>query len=739
MRNRVFISTGVRLPFVTETVDHEAALSDLVDDATEDVGERLLNRELAWLDFNARVLALADDPQVPLLERAKFLAIFSSNLDEFFQVRVAGLKDQVAAGITTPSPDGRPPVQQLQEIRSRVQDLVRDQERIFLDVVTPALADNGIVFSSWSDLDEDDVKHLDEVFEERIFPVLTPLAVDPSHPFPYISHLSLSLGVLVRDPLSGERRFARLKLPTNLPRFVVMPDGERFVPLEQVIAAYLDELFPGMEVEGHFAFRVTRNADLTLEEEEADDLLEAVELELRRRRFRRAVRLEINSTVDADTLAVIQHELDLDDDDIYRLTGPLDLSGLWAVHELDRPDLHDQSFTPLTPPEFAAEDDERPDVFAVIRERDQLVHHPYDSFTATTEEFIRQATRDPRVLALKITLYRTSGDSPIVKALIRAAERGKQVAALVELKARGDEQRNIEWARRLEEAGVHVVYGLVGLKTHTKTVLVVRDEPDGIRRYCHVGTGNYNSTTARLYEDIGLFTADTEIGNDLTHLFNFLTGFSREVEYSKLVIAPQELRSHLMALIRNETALGPEGRITAKMNSLVDPELIEALHAASQAGVQIDLIVRGMVCLRPGVPGLSDTIRVRSIVGRYLEHSRIFKFANGAGRGSPTYLIGSADWMPRNLDRRVEALVPVTDPGLQARLQEILDVNLADDVLAWELQPDATWTPLRPDDGGSVDTHMRLQELAVERNKKPVGRRSFTSMALGRVRRRPVS
>jgi len=726
---------------VTEAVDHAGLLDTRSPEADEEpadeVGDRLLNRELAWLDFNARVLALADDPQVPLLERARFLAIFSSNLDEFFQVRVAGLKDQVAAAITATSPDGRTPHQQLLDIRTRVQELAQEQERIFLEVLVPGLAANGIVFSSFADLDDDDVKHLDAVFEERIFPVVTPLAVDPSHPFPYISHLSLSLGVLVRDPGSGERRFARLKLPSNLPRFVVMPDGERFVPLEQVIAAYLDELFPGMEVERHFAFRVTRNADLTLEEEEADDLLEAVELELRRRRFRRAVRLEVDSTVDADTLGVIQAELDLDDDDIYTLVGPLDLSGLTALHSLDRPDLLHRSFTPLTPPAFTADDDERLDLFAAIREADQLVHHPYDSFSATVEEFIREAARDPKVLAIKVTLYRTSGDSPIVKDLIRAAERGKQVAALVELKARGDEQRNIEWARRLEEAGVHVVYGLVGLKTHTKTCLVVRDDPDGIRRYCHVGTGNYNSTTARLYEDIGLLTADPEIGNDLTHLFNFLTGFSREVEYSTLVIAPQELREHITGLIANEAAHGRAGRITAKMNSLVDPKLIEALYAASQAGVEIDLIVRGMVCLRPGVPGLSETIRIRSIVGRYLEHSRIFRFANGSADGSPTWLIGSADWMPRNLDRRVEALVPVTTPALQERLQEILDVNLADDVLAWELLPDATWQQLRGPDGGTVDTHVRLQELATERNRRTVRRQTLTALALQRVRRRP--
>ncbi len=694
-----------------------------VDSGSRHTDERLLNRELSWLDFNARVLALAADERVPLLERVKFLAIFSQNLDEFFQVRVAGLKDQLAAGLTATTADGRTAGQQLAAIRERALDLVVEQERIFLTEVAPALAAAGIVFSSWSQLDDDDVKHLEQVFEARIFPVLTPLAVDPSHPFPYISHMSLSLGVLVRDPVVDERRFARLKLPTNLPRFVVMPDGERFVPLEQVIAAHLDQLFPGMEVVDHFAFRVTRNADLTLEEEEADDLLAAVEMELRRRRFRRAVRLEIDATADEATRSLLQRELDLEDDDLYRFAGPLDLGGLWAVHDLDRPDLKDPPFSPVTPLQVGLDADgdddhaaELPDVFEVLRAGDVLVHHPYDSFSATIEEFIRQAALDPRVLAIKLTLYRTSGDSPIVKSLIGAAERGKQVAALVELKARGDEQRNIEWARRLEEAGVHVVYGLFGLKTHTKTCLVVRDDPDGIRRYCHIGTGNYNNRTARLYEDLGLLTADVEIGSDLAHLFNYLTGYARDVRYRRLVVAPHELRGHLRELVEGEARLGVNGRIILKMNSLVDPELIEALYAASAEGVSIDLVVRGICCLRPGVEGLSEHIRVRSIVGRYLEHSRIYYFANGVASGVPTYLIGSADWMPRNLDGRVEVLVPVLDAALQGRVQEVLDVNLVDDVLAWELGPDATWRRVvGADDDAAVDTHLRLQDLAAAR------------------------
>ena len=678
------------------------------------IDSRLLNRELSWLDFNARVLALAERDDVPLLERAKFLAIFSQNADEFFQVRVAGLKDQVAAGIVAPTPDGRTPAQQLLEIRDRVEEQTKQAERIFLEQLCPALAQVGIIFSSYADLDEEDVKALDEVFEERIFPVLTPLAVDPSHPFPYISHLSLNLAVLVRDPVTAQRRFARVKVPPLLPRFLVLPDGERFVPLEQVIGAHLPQLFPGMEVVDDYAFRVTRNADLTLEEEEADDLLAAVEFELRRRRFRRAVRLEFDADTSDTVRDLLRRELDIEDDDIYLTVAPLDLGGLWAVYALDRPDLKDPVYTPVTPAAFVVDEDERVDVFSVLRERDVLVHHPYESFAASVEDFVRQAAVDPQVLAIKLTLYRTSGDSPIVRYLIRAAERGKQVAALVELKARGDEQANIEWAKSLEEAGVHVVYGLVGLKTHTKTALVVRDEPDGIRRYVHIGTGNYNSTTAKHYEDLGLFTSDEEIGVDLSHLFNYLTGYGRNVRYQKLLVAPHSLRPRMKELILNEANAAAEqpgsGRIRAKINSLSDPDMIEALYAASQAGVQIDMVVRGMCCLRPGVPGLSDNIRVTSIVGRYLEHSRIFEFSNGNGPDVAAYYIGSADWMPRNLDRRVEAMVEVDDALLQERLREIIEVNLADDVLAWSLGPDGTWSKVPTVEG--YDTHLRLQELA---------------------------
>jgi polyphosphate kinase len=679
---------------------------------------RYLNRELSWLDFNERVLVLAADEDVPLLERAKFIAIFSQNLDEFFQVRVAGLKEQVAAGIGTTSFDGRTPGQQLLELRDRVEQLVERQQQLFLEGVVPALAANGIRLSSWGELDDDDEKFMVETFEQRIFPVLTPLAVDPGHPFPYISNLSLNLAVLLRDPVTSERRFARVKVPDLLPRFVVMPDGERFVPLEQVIAAHLGQLFPGMEVESTDTFRVSRNADLTLEEEEADDLLAAVEIELRRRQFGRAVRLEVSSGITNEVIDLLQRELDLGEDDTYRMAGPLDLGGLWSVHALDRPELKDPVFQRVTPARLDAGDDERPDVFAVLREGDLLVHHPYDSFRTTVEEFIRQASTDPHVLAIKMTLYRTSGDSPIVRSLIRAAERGKQVAVLVELKARFDEGANIEWARALETAGVHVVYGLVGLKVHTKTALVVRDEADGIRRYCHIGTGNYNPKTARTYEDVGLLTCDPDVGTDLTQLFNFLTGYGRDVQYTTLLVSPHTTRPGLESLIRHEAEVaraGGHASITMKMNSLVDTDMIEALYAASQDGVEIDLIIRGICCLIPGVPGLSDRIRVRSIVGRYLEHSRIFRFANGDGADHPHLLIGSADLMPRNLDRRVEALVSVDDLELQARLDEILDANLADDTLAWELGADGRWARLH---GGSVDAHLRLQEIARARVRR---------------------
>jgi polyphosphate kinase len=680
----------------------------------EGASQRYRNRELSWLDFNERVLALAEDERVPLLERAKFLAIFGQNLDEFFQVRVAGLKDQVAAGVGGSSPDGRTSAQQLLDIRDRLDVLLPRMQATFVDRVAPALAEAGIKLSSWADLDDDDEKFLVETFEERIFPVLTPLAVDPGHPFPYISNLSLNLAVIVRDPDAAMRRFARVKVPSLLPRFVVLPDGERYVPLEQVIAAHLDQLFPGMEIEQHHAFRVTRNTDLDLAEEEADDLLALVEVELKRRRFGRAVRLEIDAAMSDEVQELLQRELDVADEDVYVHTAPLDLGGLWSVHALDRPDLKDPPYQRVTPARLANSEGERADVFDVIRRGDLLVHHPYESFRTTVEEFVRQASADPQVLAIKMTLYRTSGDSPIARSLIRAAERGKQVAVLVELKARFDEGANIEWARQLETAGVHVTYGLIGLKVHSKAALVVRDEAEGLRRYCHVGTGNYNSRTARVYEDLGLLTCDPAIGADLTQLFNELTGYGRNIDYQRLLVAPRLLRDRLNDLIQGEIDAGPgHGRITMKMNSLVDTGMIDELYRASQAGVEIDLIVRGICCLTPGVPGLSETISVRSLVGRYLEHSRIFRFANGNGATQPLHLIGSADLMPRNLDRRVEVLTPVLDPDLQARLDEVLEIELRDDVLAWTVDPDGRWS--RAPEGGEVDSQIGLQRLTMDR------------------------
>jgi len=689
-------------------------MPDSGNPAHPDEGEQLyLNRELSWLDFNARVLALAEDPTTPLLERVKFLAIFSENLDEFYQVRVAGLKDQVAAGVRSRTADGHTAPEQLALINAKAGELSARADETFLGPVCDGLAEAGIRFSTWAQLDDDDREWLADEFDRRIFPVLTPLAVDPGHPFPYISSLSLNLGVIVRDPVTDERRFARVKVPSLLPRFVVMPDGERFVPLEQVIGAHLAELFPGMDVLDNVAFRVTRNADLTVEEEEADDLLAAIELELRRRRFGKAVRLEVEDDISSESLELIRSELELEDDDVVAHAAPVNLGGLWAVYDMDRDDLKYEEFAPVTQRRLHPdEDDAERDIFTVISEGDVLLQHPYDSFASSVEEFIRQAARDPGVLTIKLTLYRTSGDSPIVAALIKAAERGKQVVALVELKARFDEEKNIEWARRLERAGVHVVYGLVGLKTHTKTCLVVREEGEGVARYCHIGTGNYNSKTARLYEDLGLLTKDEALGADLTQLFNYLTGYARDVDYEKLLVAPHLLRPRLVELVRRERELGEGGYIVMKMNSLVDADMIDELYAASAAGVRVDLVVRGICCLRPGVPGLSDNITVRSVVGRYLEHSRIYRFANGAGPARPVHYIGSADLMPRNLDRRVEAVVPIEDVDLQNRLDDMLEVLLTDDTLAWA-QIDDRWRHVP--DGGTTDTHLELQERARKR------------------------
>ncbi len=680
-------------------------------------GGAYLNRELSWLEFNRRVLALADESGLPLLERVKFLAIFSSNLDEFFQVRVAAIVQQIAARRSGRSPDGLSPKEQLKRIRGSVSAIVARQSRVFSEQVMPALAQSDIRIVDWLALDDDDRSYLGGEFERRIFPVLTPLAVDPGHPFPHVSSLSLNLAVIVRDSDTGERRFARVKVPPLLERFVAMPDGRRFVAIESVIAANLDRLFPGMAVDSACEFRVTRDAGLDLEEGEADDLLEAIDVEIRRRRFGRPVRLEIASSTTPEVVELLLAELDLNANDVYMVDGLLALSDLWGICGIDRPDLKHRPGRPVTPPDLvAATDAGSRGIFAILRERDVLVHHPYESFPASVEAFVSQAANDPKVLAIKQTLYRTSGDSAIAESLIEAAEQGKQVVVLVELKARFDEQANIAWARALEEAGVHVVYGLVGLKTHTKTTLVLRDEGDCVRSYCHIGTGNYNRTTARIYEDIGLFSADPDLGADLGSLFNYLTGYSHHVGYRRLLVANTSLRTRLVEMIRSEME-DPDGagRIVMKMNSLVDDELIDALYEASAAGVRIDLIVRGICCLRPGVSGLSENIAVRSIVGRYLEHSRIFAFGERRAR---TYFIGSADLMPRNLDHRVEVVTPVEDPRLKSRIQEILDVNLADDTLAWDLAGDGSWQRVPTRDG--ADTHLRLAELAAARTSDRV-------------------
>ena len=668
----------------------------------------VFNRELSWLAFNARVIQLSSDTEVPLLEQIRFLAIFSSNLDEFFQVRVSGLRDQQAAGISTPASDGRLPAEQLALVRDIVTDLVAEQERVLVHEIMPALREQGIELSAWHELDDDDQAELSERFRDRIFPVLTPLAVDPGHPFPYVSDLSLNLAVVVRDPRDERELFARVKVPNTLPRWLRIGDTDRFVPLEEVIAAHLDQLFPGMEVQEHHAFRVTRNADLSDALDEADDLLSAVEYELRRRRFGRATRLEVDASMTDEVLDLLLGEFDLDPSAVYVARTPLDPTSFNEIADIERPALRWPEWKGVVDPRLQP-GDEPVDIFAEIRAGDVLVQHPYESFSRSVVEFIHQAANDPDVLAIKITLYRTASSSPIVDACIKAAEQGKQVAVLVELKARFDEAANIGWARRLEQAGVHVAYGLLGLKIHTKIAMAVREEPDGIRRYCHIGTGNYNHRTARIYEDIGILTADPEIGADVADLFNHLTGYGREIRYSKLLVAPDQLRPGLEALIDNEIASG-RGRMILKMNSLVDVRMTEKLYEASQAGVDIDLIIRGQCSLKPGIPGLSDRIRVRSIIGRYLEHSRVYHFANGNGPGEPATYIGSADLMSRNLNRRVEALVRLDDPRTQQRVHEILDVVLDDDRLAWTLAGDGVWTKRRGP--AAIDTHARLQQLA---------------------------
>jgi len=667
--------------------------------------ERFFNRELSRLDFDSRVLAMAEDVARPLGERIRFLAIVSDSLDDFFQVRVAGLHEQLMAPQMLTSPDGMTPEEQLDGIGEKVRNLIERQSATFGADIVPALAGAGFKIVDASELSKADHDLLAVMFHERIFPVLTPLAVDPAHPFPYISNLSLNLAVMVRDPTRHKPRFARVKVPPVLPRFIALPDGERFVPLEHVIALHLPALFPGMEIVSHHYFRVTRDADLDLDDDEAEDLMAAVQAELlRKRRKGRAVRLEVGPEMSPDVLFLLLHELELGSQDVYSVTGMLDLTGLLSIQVPGSNPLTARATMPATQARLRPDGSEQVDFFGVLRSGDLLVHHPYDSFVTSVEAFIEQAARDKDVLGIKISMYRTSGpESPIARALKIAAQAGKQVVALVELKARGDEQANIEWAKALEEAGVHVVYGLVGLKTHAKLMLVVRQEGAGVRRYAHIATGNYNAATAGLFEDIGLFTADLDVTADIADLFNYLTGYSHQSSYRKLLVAPTTLRSGIVELIHQE-ALSPGGRIVIKVNNLVDPEVIDALYRASQAGVRIDLIVRGICCLKPGVPGLSDGIRVRSLVGHYLEHSRIFRFGTETNRH---VLIGSSDLMPRNLDRRVEAVVPVADSDLNAEIDQFLELELSDDTLAWELAGDGTWSKVAA--GSGVNTQKRMQ------------------------------
>ena len=656
------------------------------------IDARIINRELSWLDFNSRVLALASDTGVPLLERCRFIAIFSSNLDEFFQIRVAALKGQIAGEVRTKTPDGRTPQHQLDDIRGIAKNLVAQQERVWMDELVPQLAEHNIQISTWTDLTAADREHLTGVFESRIFPVLTPLAVDPAHPFPYISNLALSLAIVVRDPKSGEERFARVKLPQTFPRFFQLPNTFNFVSIEEMVSANLTKLFPGMEIVQCHAFRVTRNADLSVDDEDAEDLLVAIEMELRRRRFGKAVRLEVPDAMSEDLIALLIDELEIDADDVTRHASLIDLTSLNQIANLNIAPLRHAPWPPLTAGRLQAVEDGERSIFSVIRDRQLLVHHPHESFSSSVETFVQQAATDPDVQSIKMTLYRTTGDSAIAKYLIQAAERGKQVAVVLELKARFDEARNVTWAKELEYAGVHVTYGIVGLKTHSKCVLVVRNDPDKMRRYVHIGTGNYNANTARLYEDIGFFTCEDAIGSDATELFNFLTGYAKEPDYKVLLVAPRQLRKRIIALIDKEATFGDAGRITFKVNSISDPAVIEALYRASAAGVKMNLIVRGICCIRAGVAGMSENISVRSILGRYLEHSRIYRFEHGLDDNEPLHLIGSADMMGRNLDGRVEVLAPLTHPKHRMWLDTVLGFLLDNESTHFSLNNDNTWT-----------------------------------------------
>jgi polyphosphate kinase len=676
-----------------------------------------INRELSWRDFNQRVLDLALDKTVPLLERLRFLAIFSSNLDEFFMKRVGGLQRQRIAHVTELSIDGLTVQQQLDAIHARLQPMLESHVACWLDDVKPALEKEGVVIRDYEALDTLDRTVADKFFSSNVFPILTPLAVDPGHPFPFISNLSNSIGVILEHPVRKERLFVRIKMPENLPRWVPLPNKNHFVPLEQVVGGNLSLLFPGMNVVEYQSFRVTRNADLEMDAEDADDLLHLVEQELRARRMARVVRVELAQTMSPAMRELVNSGLEVDQQNIYLTRGPVDMTDFFMLANLDLPHLKYKPWVPTTPPRFAGEDI---DIFSVIRSGDVLVHHPYEAFSESVEKFISSAVFDPKVLAIKMTLYRTTPDSPFVLSLIHAAETGKQVAVLVELKARFDEQRNVKLAQTLENAGVHVVYGVMGLKTHTKLAMVVREESDGLHTYCHIGTGNYNSKTAQLYTDLGLFTCNSEITDDVIDLFHYLTGRSLKRDYRKLLVAPLNMRDRFTLKIRREAdhaRAGREGRITAKMNALQDPKIISELYAASQAGVKIELFVRGFCCLRPGVPGQSENIRIVSILGRFLEHSRIYNFHNG---GDEEFFIGSADWMNRNLDYRVEAIAPVEDPTLRERLKDILDIMRADRNHAWELQPDASWKRLTgPEGSAPSDTQLTLMSRALRQGKKP--------------------
>ncbi len=688
-----------------DLLDDDEAEPYLDDDGTMPP-DRFLDREMSWLAFNQRVLELAEDANQPLLERANFLAIFASNLDEFFMVRVAGLKRRIATGLAVPTNVGRAPLDVLADIGRKAHELQDRHARVFKLIVKPELDEAGIHIESWSDLDEKDRIRSNEIFSAQIFPVLMPLAVDPAHPFPYISGLSLNLSIRVRNPKTGKEEFARLKVPQNLPRFVQLPDDSRgllrYIPLEDLIANHLGELFPGMQIVAHHEFRVTRNEDVEIDEDENENLLQALEKGLLQRRFGPPIRLEISNDMDDVTLGLLMSELQITEDEVYSLPAPLDLGGLFEITKLDRPQLKYPRNLPTTSVNLLpTEPTAQPDIFASIDRGDILLHHPYESFATSVQAFLEQAAADPNVLAIKQTLYRTSGDSPIVEALIDAAEAGKAVLALVEIKARFDEQANIGWARKLEKSGVHVVYGLVGLKTHSKLALVVRQDKNGtLKHYSHIGTGNYNPKTSRIYEDLGLLTSSDTVGKDLTRLFNELSGYAIEKKFKRLLVAPLHLRKGLLKRIQteaNNAAAGKPSGIRIKVNSMVDEAIIDALYRASQAGVPVDVVVRGICSLRPGVEGLSENIRVRSVLGRYLEHSRIFWFAND---GDPQVYIGSADMMHRNLDRRVEALVRIVRPEHLAELNSLLDMATSEQTASWWLGEDGVWVRHELDENG---------------------------------------